>query len=99
MIAMRKLQMEKSATIIMLIKHVTIIKEELAARNSRSNELFFLFFSSYQTVVVFKKYQIQYIHPIASVLKEYPNQPIVLIIEPVSLPNLATNPRGSSLWK
>jgi len=38
-----------------------------------------------------QEYQTQYIDPIASVLKKYPNQPIVLIIEPDSLPNLATN--------
>jgi len=36
-------------------------------------------------------YKTQYIDPIAAILKKYSTQPIVLIIEPDSLPNLATN--------
>jgi cellulose 1,4-beta-cellobiosidase len=38
-----------------------------------------------------QEYQTQYIDQIAAVLKQFPNFPIVLIIEPDSLPNLATN--------
>jgi cellulose 1,4-beta-cellobiosidase len=36
-------------------------------------------------------YKTQYIDPIVAVFKKYTSQPIVLIIEPDSLPNLATN--------
>jgi cellulose 1,4-beta-cellobiosidase len=36
-------------------------------------------------------YETQYINPIAAIFKKYTSQPIVLIIEPDSLPNLATN--------
>jgi len=36
-------------------------------------------------------YKSKYIDPLATVLKKFPNSPIVLIIEPDSLPNLATN--------
>jgi len=36
-------------------------------------------------------YETQYINPIAAVFAKYTTQPIVLIIEPDSLPNLATN--------
>eukprot|EP00026_Physarum_polycephalum_P009634 Phypoly_transcript_09763.p1 GENE.Phypoly_transcript_09763~~Phypoly_transcript_09763.p1 ORF type:complete len:387 (+),score=53.97 Phypoly_transcript_09763:125-1285(+) len=36
-------------------------------------------------------YETRYIDPISAIFKKYPKQPIVLIIEPDSLPNLATN--------
>jgi len=36
-------------------------------------------------------YESQYIDPIVAIFQKYPNQPIVTIIEPDSLPNLATN--------
>jgi cellulose 1,4-beta-cellobiosidase len=36
-------------------------------------------------------YQHNYIDPIVNIMKQYPNQPIVAIVEPDSLPNLATN--------
>jgi cellulose 1,4-beta-cellobiosidase len=36
-------------------------------------------------------YRTQYIDPIVQIFKKYTSQPIVLIIEPDSLPNLATN--------
>jgi cellulose 1,4-beta-cellobiosidase len=36
-------------------------------------------------------YQNSYIMPLVNVLKKYPNVPVVLIIEPDSLPNLVTN--------
>jgi cellulose 1,4-beta-cellobiosidase len=36
-------------------------------------------------------YETQYISPIVTIFKKYTTQPIVLIIEPDSLPNLATN--------
>jgi cellulose 1,4-beta-cellobiosidase len=38
-----------------------------------------------------KKYQQSYIDPLVKVFKEYPNVPIIAVIEPDSLPNLATN--------
>lgn len=37
------------------------------------------------------EYETQYINPIAAIFQKYTTQPIVLIIEPDSLPNLATN--------
>jgi cellulose 1,4-beta-cellobiosidase len=36
-------------------------------------------------------YKTKYIDPLVAVFKEYPNVPIVAVIEPDSLPNLATN--------
>jgi cellulose 1,4-beta-cellobiosidase len=37
------------------------------------------------------QYETQYVNPIISIFKKYPNQPIVAIVEPDSLGNLATN--------
>jgi cellulose 1,4-beta-cellobiosidase len=37
------------------------------------------------------RYKNEFINPIAAILKKYPDQPIVILLEPDSLPNLATN--------
>ena len=37
------------------------------------------------------EYQTQYIDPFVALLKKYPSTPVALILEPDSLPNLATN--------
>jgi cellulose 1,4-beta-cellobiosidase len=37
------------------------------------------------------RYKSEFIDPIAAILKKYPDQPIVILLEPDSLPNLATN--------
>jgi cellulose 1,4-beta-cellobiosidase len=37
------------------------------------------------------RYKTEFIDPIVAILKKYPDQPIVILLEPDSLPNLATN--------
>jgi cellulose 1,4-beta-cellobiosidase len=37
------------------------------------------------------RYKTEFIDPIVAILKKYPDQPVVILLEPDSLPNLATN--------